>query len=135
MGTLRTKRRFDLPALRALMGLLLLLVSQAALAAEAKQSLEEIRLGVIKGTTPGIVILDFGSTKSPAPAASASAGVQAGPVEAAPSASWASRWLSKLPLPSGRSLHDARRLDAPDQGIPVPTAASASQPMRPKAVP
>jgi len=117
---------------RGLSALGLVLVSQAALAAEAKQSLEERRLGIIKGSTPGIVILDLRATKQAEPAASASAGVEAKPAVAAPQGSWASRWLGKLPPPSGRPLNDARRLDAPDQGIPLPTAASASQPVQPK---
>jgi hypothetical protein len=142
MGTLRGKLHVRQTAIpkpgsltwRALSALGLILVSQAVLSAEAKQSLEERRLNVIKGSTPGIVILDLGTAKRAEPAASASGEVQVKPSNAAPAApaapqgTWASRWLSKLPPPSGRSLNDARRLDAPDQGIPVPSAASASQP-------
>ena len=116
---------------RVLGALVMMLASPAVLSAEAKQSLEQSRLGVIKGTTPGIVILDLGATQRAEPAASASVAMEAKPTEVVPQASWASKWLSRLPPPSGRSLNDARRLDAPDQGIPVPTAASASQPNQP----
>lgn len=120
-------------AARALIALHLALVCPAVLSAEANQPLHERRLGVIKGTTPGIVILEFGRTPNTAAAASAVAGGEPGRSEIKPDASasqpgWASRWLGKLPPPSGRPLNDARRLDAPDQGIAVPSAASAAQP-------
>lgn len=114
--------------LRVLGVLALALAGHAAWAAEAKPTLEERRLSVIKGTTPGIVILDLGSAKSTEPTASSNtpAGAPLGRDEAAP-ARWLPKWLSTLPAPSGRPLQAARRLDAPDQGIPLPTAASASQ--------
>lgn len=108
--------------------LALVLVSQAAWSTEAKPTLQERRLSVIKGTTPGIVILDLGSAKSTEPAASSNMPAAAPPArdEAAP-ARWLPKWLSTLPAPSGKPIQAARRLDAPDQGIPLPTAASASQ--------
>jgi hypothetical protein len=114
--------------MRGLGALALVLVSHAAWSTEAKPTLEERRLSVIKGTTPGIVILDLGSARSPEPAASSNTASGAPPArdEAAP-ARWLPKWLSTLPAPSGRPLQAARRLDAPDQGIPLPTAASASQ--------
>lgn len=115
-------------ALHALCMLALACASQSAMSSGDKQSLQERRLGVIKGTTPGILILDLGSAKAAAPAVAASAAVEGRPAEAASQADWRPKWLSNLPPPSGRSLNAARRLDAPDQGIPVPTAASASQP-------
>ncbi len=114
--------------MRGLGALALVLVSHAACSTEAKPTLEERRLSVIKGTTPGIVILDLGSARSPEPAASSNTASGAPPArdEAAP-ARWLPKWLSTLPAPSGRPLQAARRLDAPDQGIALPTAASASQ--------
>jgi hypothetical protein len=123
--------------LRQLATVLLLLASQAAWSAEAKPTLEEKRLGVIRGTTPGIVIFDFGAAKKTEPPASSNAGAEARPAsEAAAPAGWRPKWLSALPAPSGRSLQAARRLDAPDQGIALPTAATASQARRSvKAVP
>lgn len=45
--------------MRGLGALALVLVSHAAWSTEAKPTLEERRLSVIKGTTPGIVILDW----------------------------------------------------------------------------
>jgi hypothetical protein len=110
------------------LALSLALAGHTAWAAEAKPTLEEKRLSVIKGTTPGIVILDLGSAKSTEPAASSNTAVGALPArDEAASARWLPKWLSTLPAPSGRPLQAARRLDAPDQGIPLPTAASASQ--------
>lgn len=108
--------------------LALVLVSQAAWSTEAKPTLQERRLSVIKGTTPGIVILDLGSARGAEPAASSGIPAGAPPArdEATPTR-WLPTWLSALPPPSGRPLQAARRLDAPDQGIPLPTAASASQ--------
>lgn len=126
---------------------------QSATAAEPTQSLAEKRLGIIKGTTPGIVIIDFDkkpATTAPAPAsttATATAGnassttatttaTTAVTTAVDPKASSAivadqpivNRLFSALPPPSGRSLQSARRLDAPDQGIALPTARAASQP-------
>ncbi len=133
----------------------LALVSQSVTAAEPTQSLAEKRLGIIKGTTPGIVIIDFDkkpATTAPAPAsttATATAGnassttatttttaTTAVTTAVDPKASSAmvadqpivNRFFSALPPPSGRSLQSARRLDAPDQGIALPTARAASQP-------
>lgn len=123
----------------AMVGLVLVLVlsCQAARSSEAKPTLEEKRLGIIRGTAPGIVIFDFGSAKKVEPAASSNGSAEARPtIEAAAPTNWRPRWLSALPAPSGRPLQAARRLDAPDQGIPLPTAASASQAKPPvKAVP
>ncbi|OYU43867.1 MAG: hypothetical protein CFE44_16015 [Burkholderiales bacterium PBB4] len=47
---------------------------------------------------------------------------------AAPQPAVLNRFFSTMPAPSGRSLQDARRLDAPDQGIALPFARTAPQP-------
>ncbi len=114
--------------LRGWMLLALMLSSQTIWSSEATPTLQDKRLAVIRGTTPGIVIFDFGVAKqagSPASASAASADQPAS--QAAVAAGWRPRWLSALPAPSGKSLQEARRLDAPDQGIPLPTAAAASK--------
>ena len=46
----------------AMVGLVLVMSCQAARSSEAKPTLEEKRLGVIRGTAPGIVIFDFAGT-------------------------------------------------------------------------
>jgi hypothetical protein len=121
----------------------LALTSHSVLAAEPTQSLAEKRLSIFKGTAPGIVIVDFDKkprapASAPNPRASGSAtatGTTAATAnESAHSGNAVSqqpsesRFLSALPPPSGRSLQSARRLDAPDQGIALPTARSASAP-------
>lgn len=125
--------------------------------AQTSESLAERRLGIIKRTSPGIVLLDLpgekrpvtaapAPTNSPSPSSSAgtssgaSSGATAGPTStnapasttaatptkaaeaAAPQPAVLNRIFSALPAPSGRSLQDARRLDAPDQGVPLPFA-------------
>lgn len=110
-------------------------------------SLYERRLAVIKGTATGIVLIP---DREPASAAAAPAAVPASgaggatttatastgstptTTQGAPAAASTSKPFSKflegLPPPSGRPLNVLKRLDAPDLGIPIPTAASASQP-------
>jgi hypothetical protein len=123
---------------RSLSLMALLLVGPSAVYAEPSQSLADKRLSIFKGESKGIVL--FGSDAAPRPAASAparsgttgtgavAAGADATPAEAAQPAATGSRFLSSLPPPSGRSLQSARRLDAPDQGVALPTARAASQP-------
>ena len=135
------------PFHRSLLVVALALSGQSILAAEPTQSLAEKRLSIFRGTTPGIVIFDF--DKAPRAAASAPRSASASAANGAgdgtgngagtatdaknPDVTAAeqpsgSGFFSALPPPSGRSLQSARRLDAPDQGIVLPTARSASQP-------
>ena len=101
-------------------------VGHAAVHAEPNPSLAEKRMGFIKGTTPGIVLFDFESAK-PRAAASAPAQPQAA-VATAQEPAIGNRLLNALPPPSGRSLQSARRLDAPDQGVPLRTSRDVPQP-------
>ena len=130
---------------RSLCLVALTLASQVVVSAEPSQSLAEKRLSIFRGTTPGIVIMDFGTTPPAAaskpasvsepkhtetgPEARTGAAAEAnstGAAAAQPAA--APSFLSALPPPSGRSLQSARRLDAPDQGIVIPTASTTPQP-------
>ena len=105
----------------------LTMASHPILAAEPSQSLAEKRLSIIKGTTPGIVIVDFAKKPRQASSASTNPAVGSGTESAAVQAS-VPGFLNALPPPSGRSLQSARRMDAADQGIVLPTARTASQP-------
>lgn len=128
--------------------LVLVWAAHSSVLAQPSQSLAEKRLGIIKGTTPGIVLFDFGATPpraaafAPAPAPAGvgtSANVGSGTTgQAKPSDTKASdapayqppignRLLSNLPPPSGKSLQSARRLDAPDQGIQLRTTRDEPQ--------
>ena len=127
---------------RSLFLVALALSGQSLPAAEPTQSLAEKRLSIFKGTAPGIVIVDFDKAPRAGASAQRSASTAHGTGDGAGTAADSknhdttaseqtsgSRFLSALPPPSGRSLQSARRLDAPDQGIAVPTAHSASQPL------
>jgi hypothetical protein len=98
--------------------LLALALGLAPLFASAQDSLADKRQAIIKGTAPGKVVLQLPSLAASAPAAAASGGA-AGAAEPARGG-----WFSRLPPPSGRPLNAARRLDAPDQGIGLPSDAS-----------
>ena len=117
-----------------------LVLAQSPAAAEPPQSLAEKRLGVIKGTTSGIVLFEFAGdaprAAAPVPAKpkpATSTGTEIAPSavskpsESRPTEAAAyeppigNRLFSNLPPPSGRSLQSARRLDAPDQGVPLRT--------------
>ena len=103
-----------------------------AFADEPAPSLYERRLGIIKGTSKGIVLYAPDKPEPPTVATpssdKAAVGVDGKPVTAVPQAPAESKFLSKLPPPSGRSMADAGRLGAVGGGIPLPTARSASQP-------
>ncbi len=115
---------------RTLLALIAALTMALPLTASAQGSLADKRLAVTKGTTPGKVLIE-------APAATDAASAPRAAPGAAPAASTADRTpparaglFSRVPPPSGRPLSDARRLDAPDQGIVVksaPAAASAAR--------
>ncbi len=111
--------------------------------AETGGSLYESRLGIIKGTSPGIVIIGAGRSSPAAAAASAAsgaaaiqttalkAGAPAPAASAVPLAERAGALLKWGDPPSGQALNSAKRLDSPTQGIVLPSAgSSASQPAR-----
>lgn len=107
---------------------LLLLAAGITLAAQAQteppRSLNQARSQINNGTSPGIVIFKS-KPKADTPAAAASAASAA----AQAPAPVGNRIVERLNLgepPSGRPLTGAKRLDAPDQGIPLPTAATAA---------
>jgi hypothetical protein len=117
--------------------LALALLCLAAPATFAQGSINDAR----KGNNPGIVIWEQGQraqTAAPAPvapgqdAAKAPAATPTG-LNAAksepPGSSVLQRMFSTMRLsnpPSGTSLINAKTLNAPNQGIPVPTAPAAS---------
>ena len=126
---------------RSLFLVALALSGPSLLAAEPTQSLAEKKLSIFRGTTPGIVIFDFDKAPRGAASAPRNASTANGTGDGAGTAADAkhpdvtpaeqpsgSGVFSALPPPSGRSLQSARRLDAPDQGIVLPTARSASKP-------
>lgn len=90
----------------------LLLASTAWAQEPATGSLAERRLAITKGTAPGKVVIE-----APKPAASSAS---------APAAGGQTGFFSRLPPPTGRPLSAARRLDAADQGIRLPTAGTAA---------
>lgn len=121
------------------------MAAQSAAAADSPPSLAEKRLNIIRGNAPGIVLLDLPKEQPavPAPVAPPRAPATQGgtanaaavapsdatkPAEVAnPSPPVLNRLFSAMPAPVGRPLRDARRLDAPDQGVPLPVAGSAGQ--------
>lgn len=122
----------------AVLGLLLLLGGCAHVGpAEVPGSPTEKRLAVVKGTTPGITLLparragagpDAAVSTSAMPA---SAPASASAVDASAGAAFSLRRLlgglaERLGPPTGRPLAEQKRLDAPDQGIPLPTAGSGT---------
>jgi hypothetical protein len=105
-------------------------VSQSIVSAqEPSASLYERRLGILKGTSTGIVLYDFEKSQEAAVSAPTSAKSEAqtkSSAESVPQASSKSGFFSARQLPSGRSMSSASRLGAVDGGIPVPTARTAS---------
>ena len=128
------------------LGLLALTLTtlSSAFADEPSPSLYARRLGIIKGTSKGVVLWESDKLEhapaaaiaAPAPADSRRAATaDSTPGAAAPEPPLKSRFLSPLPPPSGRSMNDARRLGAPGGGIQVPTAhKTASEPQAEPAV-
>ena len=128
---------------------LLILAVGAALAAhmpvraQPGGSLYDSRQGVIKGTSPGIVVIPARNAQTAASAAASSAsaagpatqatgpkaGASAPAAASAPKAEGAGAPLKWGEPPSGQPLSAARRLDSPTVGIPIPfTQGAASQP-------
>lgn len=87
----------------------LLLAVHGAAPAQSGASLQERRLGIIKGTAPGITLVE-------APRAASAASPAAPTAPAAPAAKPAA------PVP----LSAARRLDSPALGITLPSAGPAA---------
>ncbi|MES2959249.1 MAG: hypothetical protein V4792_13750 [Pseudomonadota bacterium] len=115
-----------------------LTLAMSALVMAQGGSLNDARMGVIKGTAPGIVIFDF-ARRPQAPSAAASAASAAGganpataqkrdAADARPASEGLGSMLKWGEPPSGRPLNAARRLDSPSLGIPLPTGGAASQP-------
>lgn len=104
--------------------------STSAFADQPSPSLYERRLGIIKGTSKGIVLWEPDKPEPSAATTPTNSNVEISndgkPVAAAQSAPDTSKFLSKLPPASGRSMANASRLGAPGGGIPVPTANRAS---------
>ncbi|HVK31090.1 MAG TPA: hypothetical protein VM845_01130 [Burkholderiaceae bacterium] len=127
-----TKNRYALALLAALS-----LLTLGATAQEAPRSLNDARQNLRSGSTPGIVIWEPAKTaaqpavpaSAPAAAGTAGPGMNAAKAEPPGSGSALGRMFSTLrehSPPSGRSLGSAKKLDAPAQGIPLPTAPAAS---------
>jgi len=128
---------------------LLILAAGAAFAAhlsiraQTGGSLYDSRQGVIKGTSPGIVVIPARNAQTAASAAAPSASAAgpatqatgpkagastaaAGSAPTAQSAGAPFRWGDP---PTGQPLSEARKLDSPTVGIPIPVGGSAaSQP-------
>lgn len=120
--------RFHVAALTASCAVLALLQACAQTGA-ASPSLYEQRLAVEKGTTPGIVLI--GARAPAAPASSASAASNAAPAEAGSSKTLMQRIGGALGVdqkPTGVSASQAKRLESPDQGIRLPSAATSPAP-------
>ena len=93
---------------------------------------------VAAGTTPATAPTTAGSATaataaSPQPsAAGTGTTANAAPAKTAeattPQPAVLNRFFSTMPAPSGRSLQEARRLDAPDQGVLLPFARPTPQP-------
>lgn len=120
----------------------LALTSLSAHADEPSPSLYEKRLGIIKGTSKGIVVWGSDSAQ-PATAGTANA-ANAGTsgnksALASPDAPQQSAdkpaILNTVAPPSGRSLNDARRLGAVGGGITLPTKATQAAPSEAAAKP
>lgn len=100
---------------------------------------QDPRRAVVQGTTPGITLVPARDASTAGGAAGATTGTTAGgasvgaatgatasgPAASAPGTGRApGGFLQGLPPPSGRSLTQQKKLDAPQQGIPLPTAGS-----------
>jgi len=121
-----------------------LLVAGLALAFTLKQahgqdgaSLAERRLAIQKGTTPGKVVLEAPKPLERSASSASSASVSSAPVEpgkaSTPQNTKKPGFFGSLPAPSGRPLNEARKLNAPDQGIQIkgPPSAASSAPVAP----
>lgn len=118
-------------------------VAWQSASAQASPSLGEARLGVIKGTSPGITLVGRNPASAPQASesgASAPAGAAKTPTQrqaqtamssdagTATSPQTGSGWgalLRSLPPPQGDGMSSAKRLESPSLGIALPTAASA----------
>jgi hypothetical protein len=114
----------------------------AHMSVNAQGSLYDSRQGVIKGTSPGIVVIPARPPQAPAAAASsasaagaasqatgAKAGASAAAAGSAPAAQSAAAPFTWGAPPTGQPLNEARKLDSPTVGIPIPVGGgAASQP-------
>lgn len=117
------------------------LAAHLSVSAQSGGSLYDSRQGVIKGTSPGIVIIPARNPQSAAAAASTpaaaaatpttgpKAGASAAAAGSAPTAHSAGAPFKWGEPPTGQPLSEARKLDSPTVGIPIPVGGSAaSQP-------
>jgi hypothetical protein len=92
----------------------------SASVAQSYPTLNDARKAVRESTTEGVVIIPA-RKKAQAPATAASAA-------SAPAAPWSflREVARELPPPSGRPIGSARRLDAPDLGIALPSRGASA---------
>ena len=104
-----------------------LLSQSTVLADESSPSLYESRLGVIKGTSTGIVIYRFQESAASAPVRSTPEAQTRPSAESGAQPSPPSGRMPVIQPPSGRSLRTATQLGAEDGGIQLPTARTAAE--------
>ncbi len=120
------------PSLALLSAAALSVLAMSAAAQDKPRSLNDAR----QGNTPGIVIWEpkkapaaaAPSASAPTPTGGTSPNMNAAKAEP-PGSSALGRFFStlrELHPPSGTPLGSAKKLDAPSQGIPLPTAPAAS---------
>jgi hypothetical protein len=93
----------------------------AAATAQSQPTLNDARKAVREANTEGVVIIPARKKTAPPPAAAASGAAAA----SAPS-SFLREVARELPPPSGRPIGAARRLDAPDLGIALPSRGASA---------
>jgi hypothetical protein len=104
--------------------------AQTGGASPAREGPADPRQAVIRGTTEGITLIPArGSASASGPAASSAA--PADGAASSPAARGGLAGLLKgLPPPTGVPLTEQKKLNDPDQGIPLPTAGSRGSPGR-----
>ena len=118
--------------------------------AEGARSLNDARSQINTGTWPGITIFDFKKKPEPPAAAASGAGAKpSGPAASVPTVAPATSKGASAPAssnalqsavervsaritnpepPSNQPMNAAKRLDSPELGIPLPTAATFAKP-------
>jgi hypothetical protein len=87
---------------------------------EPGRSLNESRLGIIKGSEPGVTVIGAPAAAS-APTTTPAATPTAADARGRPAPS------DRFAPPTGQPLRDATRLDSPSQGITLPTAPTSPE--------
>lgn len=114
-----------------------LLATAGAAQAEDPNSLYSRKLGVIKGTAPGITLIEGprrapegGTPATPAAPSSKAGATTATAATPAAAATTADAAPARAPLvfefkpPSGAPVSSIKRLEGPDVGIPLPTGSA-----------